>query len=54
MIHSLYPHNQKAYEAVKAHYAEGHRKACVVHATGTGKPFASNTNRERYMNNERT
>lgn len=39
MIHPLYPHNQKAYEAVKAHYAEGHRKACVVHATGTGKSY---------------
>ena len=39
MIHPLYPHNQKAYEAVKAHYAEGNRKACVVHATGTGKSY---------------
>ena len=35
----LYSHNLKAYEAVKAHYAEGNRKACVVHATGTGKSY---------------
>lgn len=35
----LYSHNLKAYEAVKAHYADGHRKACVVHATGTGKSY---------------
>ena len=35
----LYSHNLKAYEAVKAHHAEGNRKACVVHATGTGKSY---------------
>lgn len=35
----LYSHNREAYEAVKAHYAKGHRKACVVHATGTGKSY---------------
>lgn len=35
----LYSHNLKAYEAVKAHYAEGNYKACVVHATGTGKSY---------------
>lgn len=35
----LYSHNREAYEAVKAYYAKGHRKACVVHATGTGKSY---------------
>lgn len=35
----LYHHNLKAYEAVKAHYEKGHRKACIVHATGTGKSY---------------
>lgn len=35
----LYNHNLKAYEAVKAHYEKGHRKACIVHATGTGKSY---------------
>ena len=35
----LYSHNLNAYESVKAHYAEGNRKACVVHATGTGKSY---------------
>lgn len=32
----LYPHNQKAYEALERMLAE-HGRACVVHPTGTGK-----------------
>lgn len=35
----LYPHNQKAYEAVIKSFNEGNRKACIVHATGSGKSF---------------
>lgn len=35
----LYPHNREAYEAVMEHYVCGHKKACVVHATGTGKSY---------------
>lgn len=39
MKQTLYRHNLKAYEAVRSHYANGNRKACVVHATGTGKSY---------------
>lgn len=35
----LLEHNRTAYEAVMKHYVSGHRKACVVHATGTGKSY---------------
>lgn len=36
---TLYPHNQAAYDAVIKHYMNGHRKAAVIQATGTGKSF---------------
>lgn len=48
MKQSLYSHNLKAYEAVKAHYADGHCKACVVHATGTGKSYIISALAEDY------
>lgn len=35
----LYPHNQKAYEAVIKHFQDGHRKAAVIQSTGTGKSY---------------
>lgn len=34
----LYAHNQKAYEAA-ASMLESHRRAAVIHPTGTGKSF---------------
>ena len=34
----LLPHNQKAYESVKAHLEHSNR-TCVVHPTGTGKSY---------------
>ncbi|MBO5741017.1 MAG: DEAD/DEAH box helicase family protein, partial [Bacteroidaceae bacterium] len=36
-INSLHEHNREAYQKVMQHFNEGHQKACVVHATGTGK-----------------
>ena len=36
-INSLHEHNREAYLKVMQHFNEGHQKACVVHATGTGK-----------------
>ena len=36
-INSLHEHNREAYRKVIRHFNEGHQKACVVHATGTGK-----------------
>lgn len=48
MKQSLYSHNLKAYEAVRTHYADGHRKACVVHATGTGKSYIISALAEDY------
>jgi len=33
----LYPHNKEAYDKVMAHYNSGAQRACVIHATGTGK-----------------
>ena len=38
-IESLYPHNREAYEAVMNHFEGGNQKACIVHATGTGKSY---------------
>lgn len=35
----LYAHNRKAYEAVMAAFGEGKQRACIVHATGTGKSY---------------
>lgn len=35
----LYPHNRKAYEAVMTAFGEGRQRACIVHATGTGKSY---------------
>ena len=35
----LYPHNRKAYEAVVNHFNSGEKRACIVHATGTGKSY---------------
>jgi len=37
----LFPHNQKAVDAVRKHYSDGNRKAAVVHATGTGKSLVA-------------
>ena len=36
-INSLHEHNREAYQKVMQHFNEGYQKACVVHATGTGK-----------------
>lgn len=36
-INTLHEHNREAYQKVMQHFNEGHQKACVVHATGTGK-----------------
>ena len=36
-INLLHEHNHEAYQKVMQHFNEGHQKACVVHATGTGK-----------------
>lgn len=36
---TLYPHNREAYEAVINHFNSGNQKACIVHATGTGKSY---------------
>lgn len=36
---TLYPHNREAYEAVMNHFNSGNQKACIVHATGTGKSY---------------
>ena len=36
---TLYPHNREAYEAVMNHFDSGNQKACIVHATGTGKSY---------------
>lgn len=36
-INLLHEHNREAYQKVMQHFNEGHQKACVVHATGTGK-----------------
>ena len=33
----LYEHNKEAYDAVMNHFNSGHKKACVIQATGTGK-----------------
>lgn len=38
-INSLHEHNREAYQKVMQHFNEGHQKACVVHATGTGKSY---------------
>lgn len=38
-INTLYPHNREAYEAVMNHFDSGNQKACIVHATGTGKSY---------------
>ena len=38
-INSLHEHNREAYRKVMQHFNEGHQKACVVHATGTGKSY---------------
>ena len=38
-INSLHEHNREAYQKVMHHFNEGHQKACVVHATGTGKSY---------------
>ena len=35
----LFPHNREAYDNVTAHFAQGNRLACIVHATGTGKSY---------------
>lgn len=35
----LFPHNQKAYRAVMKHFHDGYSRACIVHATGTGKSY---------------
>lgn len=36
-INSLHEHNREAYQKVMQHFNEGYQRACVVHATGTGK-----------------
>lgn len=36
---NLYPHNQRAYDAVMNHYAKGNKKACVIQPCGTGKSY---------------
>ena len=41
-INSLHEHNREAYQKVMQHFNEGHQKACVVHATGTGKSYIIN------------
>lgn len=46
---NLYPHNQKAYEAVIEHF-KTHNTACIVHATGTGKAYISAAVAEHYNN----
>jgi len=38
-MNNLFPHNQQAVNAVLDHYSNGHKKAAVVHATGTGKSY---------------
>lgn len=38
MVRNLYPHNQKAYEAVEA-MLQREGRAAVIHPTGTGKSF---------------
>lgn len=38
---TLYPHNQKAYEAVMKHFGEGNRKAAIIQPTGSGKSYAA-------------
>ena len=38
----LFEHNRTAYEAVMNHFNEGYQRACVVHATGTGKSYIIN------------
>ena len=35
----LFSHNKKAYEAVMNHFNNGHQRAAIVHATGTGKSY---------------
>ena len=35
-ISTLHPHNREAYQKIMQHFDEGHQRACVVHATGTG------------------
>ena len=39
---TLFPHNLHAYNEIMQHFNEGHQKACVVHATGTGKSYIIN------------
>lgn len=36
---NLYPHNQKAADAVMSSFRSGSKRAAVVHATGTGKSY---------------
>ena len=36
---TLYSHNREAYKAVMNHFNSGEQRACIVHATGTGKSY---------------
>ena len=38
-ISTLHPHNREAYQKIMQHFDEVHQRACVVHATGTGKSY---------------
>jgi len=38
-INTLHPHNYEAYQKIMQHFNDGHQRACVVHATGTGKSY---------------
>ena len=38
-INTLHSHNREAYQKIMQHFDEGYQRACVVHATGTGKSY---------------